>query len=73
MTAYLDDVLVYSKETLEEYIKHVKKVLRKLKQYRLYLQPGKYKFYIKEIEFLGFVISNKDIKIDPKKVEAVYN
>ena len=37
VAAYLDDILVYSKGTLEEYIEHVKKVLRKLKQYKLYL------------------------------------
>ncbi|KNG47714.1 hypothetical protein TW65_05783 [Stemphylium lycopersici] len=33
---------MYSKGTLEEYVEHVKKVLRKLKDYKLYLQPEKY-------------------------------
>ena len=64
---------MYSKGTLEEYIKHVKKVLRKLKQYRLYLQPGKYEFHTKEMEFLEFIISDKGVKIDLKKVEVVRN
>jgi hypothetical protein len=59
---------VYSRGTLEEHIKHVKKVLRKLKECKLYLQPRKYKFYTKEIDFLRFVILTEGVKIDPKEV-----
>jgi hypothetical protein len=59
---------VYSREILKEHIKHVKEVLRKLKEYKLYLQPRKYKFYIKEIDFLSFIISTEGVKIDSKKV-----
>jgi hypothetical protein len=68
VTAYLDDVLVYSSRTLEEHVKHVKKVLRKLKEYKLYLQPRKCEFYTKETEFLSFIISTEGVKMDPKKV-----
>jgi hypothetical protein len=59
---------VYSRRTLKEYIKHVKKVLRKLKEHKLYLQLRKCKFYTKEIDFLSFIISTEGVKIDPKKV-----
>jgi hypothetical protein len=41
VTAYLDNVLVYSSSTLEEHIEQVKKVLQKLKEKKLYLQPSK--------------------------------
>ena len=43
---YLDNILVYSRENYKEYIKYIKKVLYKLKKYKLFLQKGKYKFYI---------------------------
>jgi hypothetical protein len=59
---------VYSRGTLKEYIKYVKKVLRKLKEHKLYLQPRKCKFYTKEIDFLSFIILTEGVKIDPKKV-----
>jgi hypothetical protein len=71
VTAYLDDILVYSSRTLEEHVKHVKKVLRKLKEYKLYLQLGKCEFYVKETEFLGFIVSTEGVKINPKKISAV--
>ena len=62
---------MYSKGSLEEHIVYIKKVLQKLKEYRLYLQPRKYEFYIKEIGFLRFIILNQGVKINLKKVEAV--
>jgi hypothetical protein len=62
---------VYSKGLLEEYIKYVKKVLQKLKEYKMYLQLAKYEFYIKEITFLGFIILIEGVKIDPKKIEII--
>jgi hypothetical protein len=70
-TAYLDDILVYGKGTLEEHIKDNKKVLRKLQEYKLLLNPDKCEFHVKETEYLGFIISEKGIAMDPKKVEAV--
>ena len=62
---------MYSSGTLKEHVKHVKKVLKKLKEYKLYLQPGKCKFYVKETEFLGFIVSTEGVKINPKKISAV--
>jgi hypothetical protein len=70
-TAYLDDVLVYSSGTLEEHVEHVKKVLRKLKEYKLYLQLGKCEFHVKETEFLGFIVSTEGVKMNPKKIATV--
>jgi hypothetical protein len=70
VTAYLDDVLVYSSGTLEEHVEHAMKVLRKLKEYKLYLQPGKCEFHTKETDFLGFIITT-GVKMDPKKVQTI--
>ena len=71
ITAYLDDVLVYSSGTLKEYVEYVKKVLRKLKEYKLYLQLGKCEFYVKETEFLGFIVSTEGVKINLKKILTI--
>ena len=46
-------------------------MLKKLKKYKLYLQLEKCEFYIKKIEFLGFIISTEGVKINLKKILAI--
>ena len=43
-TAYLDDILIYS-DTLEEHKQHVRKVLQKLKDAKMFLRPEKCEFH----------------------------
>ena len=62
---------MYSSGTLREHVKHIKKVLRKLKEYKLYLQLGKCEFYVKEIEFLSFIVSTEGVKINLKKIATI--
>ena len=67
IVAYLDNILIFSK-TLTKYIKHIKKVLNKIRQARLLIKPGKYKFYKRELKFLGYIIRENRIQIDKDKV-----
>ena len=67
VVAYLDDILVYSR-TLEEYQLYISKVLEYLGVRDLRLKPEKYKFYIKEINFLEFIIGRNGIRIDLVKL-----
>jgi len=66
-TAYLDNVLVYSR-TLEDYKDHVRKVIRKLGDARLYLNIDKSEFAVKEVKYLGLILTTEGIKIDAAKV-----
>ena len=68
---YLDDILVYSKGLLKEYINYVKKVLGKLREYKLLLNLEKCKFYVIETNYLRFIISYNSIAIDLEKVKTV--
>lgn len=68
--AYLDDILIFS-DTKEEHEKHVKQVLARLKENKLYAKAEKCDFYAEEIEFLGYLVSNKGIRMDPAKVKSV--
>ena len=71
VTAYLDDILIYTKGTLKEHIQEVKKVFKALQEANIRLQPDKYKFHIKTVKFLGSIITTDGIQMDNEKVKAI--
>ena len=62
--------MVFSKDKAR-YTQDVRDILTILKKADLQLKPEKYKFYMKEVMFLGFVVNTKGISIDPTKVSTV--
>lgn len=69
-TAYLDDVLIFS-EDLEEHEEHVRRVVERLGKAGLYLDINKCQFGVKEVKYLGLIVSTEGIKMDPAKVNAI--
>ena len=67
---YLDDICIYSKSE-EEHEEHLRKVLELLRKHQLYAKPSKCAFGVQEIEFLGHIVSDKGISMDPAKVRVV--
>ena len=69
---FIDDILIYSK-TEEEHAQHLMIALEILRHEELYAKFSKCEFWLQEVQFLGHVISNEGIKVDPAKIEAVMN
>lgn len=69
-TAYIDDILIFS-NTLEEHHVHVKKVLRRLLEAGLQIDIKKCEFHVKEVKFLGLIITTRGIKMDPAKLDSI--
>jgi len=69
---FIDDILVAT-DTEEGYNKLVEKVLKRLEENDLFVKPKKYKWKVKEVEFLGVVIGPKGVEMQKKKVEGVLN
>ncbi|WVZ81101.1 hypothetical protein U9M48_028517 [Paspalum notatum var. saurae] len=69
---FIDDILIYSK-TEEEHEEHLRLVLQKLREHKLYAKFSKCDFWIEEVKFLGHVISNGGIAVDQSKVSEVQN
>ena len=57
VTAYLNDILIYTEGTLKEHIQAVKKVFKALQEANIRLRPDKWKFYVKTVKFLGSIIT----------------
>jgi hypothetical protein len=70
LTAYLNDILIYS-DNLKEHRKHVLKVLEALSEVGLHLKPEKCEFHQWEVKYLGFIISTSRTKMDPAKVVTI--
>ncbi|KAK1647388.1 hypothetical protein QYE76_065193 [Lolium multiflorum] len=70
IVVYIDDILIYSK-TEDEHDEHLRLVLTKLREHRLYAKFSKCEFWLKELIFLGHVISEKGVAVIPDKVQAV--
>jgi hypothetical protein len=67
---FIDDILVYSRSE-EGHEEHLRLALQKLWEHRLYAKLSKCEFWMKQVAFLGHVISKGGISIDPRKVEDV--
>jgi hypothetical protein len=70
MVVFIDDILIYSKDE-EEHEKHLHLVLQKLRDHQLYAKMSKCEFWLNEVPFLGHVISEGGISIDPRKIDDV--
>ena len=52
VTAYLDDILIYTKSTSKEHIQEIKKVFKVLQEANIRLRPDKCKFHVKTVRLM---------------------
>jgi hypothetical protein len=72
VVVFIDDILVYSRNE-EEHEEHLRVVLQKLRENQLYAKFSKCEFWLREVSFLGHVITGGGIAVDPGKVRDVLN
>ena len=72
MEVYVDDMLIKSKEELA-HLDDLKETFTTLKQYQMKLNPAKCVFGVASGKFLGFIVSQRGIEVNPEKVQAIIN
>ncbi|GJS90134.1 putative reverse transcriptase domain-containing protein [Tanacetum coccineum] len=69
---FIDDILIYSRNK-EEHANHLRIILELLRKEKLYAKFSKCDFWIRMVQFLGHLIDNQRLHVDPAKIEAVKN
>jgi len=67
---FFDDILIYS-SSWADHLRHLRAVLTVLQQHRLFVKHSKCAFGVASISYLGHVISEAGVAMDPAKVQAV--
>ncbi|KAJ3685689.1 hypothetical protein LUZ61_014853 [Rhynchospora tenuis] len=70
IAVYIDDILVFS-ENEGQHAKHLQKMLEICEKWGLVLSPTKMKIAVQEIEFLGAVIGNRKIRLQPHIIKKI--
>ena len=69
--AYIDDLLVITRGTLEDHLDKLREVLRRLRDAGLKVNVAKSFFCTHKIEYLGLILTRGGIKPQQKKVHAI--
>lgn len=69
---YLDDVIVAT-ESFEKHFEVLSMVSERIARAGLTISSSKSRFCMKELKYLGYVVSEKGIKPDPEKISAIHN
>jgi hypothetical protein len=70
VVVFIDDILIYSQNE-QEHEEHLRKVLQRLRDCQLYAKLSKCEFWISEVLFLGHIINQEGLVVDPKKVASI--
>jgi len=70
VVVFIDDILVYS-ENDQDHVEHLRVVLTRLREHQLYAKFSKCEFWLKKVPFLGHILSEEGIAVDPSKVQEV--
>jgi hypothetical protein len=67
---YLDDILIYNK-TWVEHLQHIQQVLHTLRQHKLYANLEKCSFGMDRVHYLGYIIDQHGVHVDPTKIQVI--
>jgi hypothetical protein len=70
VVVFIDDILIYSQNE-QEHEEHLRKLLRRLRDYPLYAKLSKCELWISEVLFLGQIINREGLAVDPEKLTAI--
>ncbi|KAA3480814.1 DNA/RNA polymerases superfamily protein [Gossypium australe] len=70
VVVFIDNILIYSRDE-SEHAEHLRIVVQTFKDKQLYAKFSKCEFWLREVGFLGHIVSAEGIQVDPSKFSAV--
>ena len=70
VVVYLDDILIYNK-TWEKHLQHIKQFMHTLWQHKLYANLEKWSFYMDRVHYLGYIVDQYGVHVDPTKIQVI--
>ena len=70
MVVFINDILIYSKNEVD-HTKHLRIVLSRLREHKLYAKFSKCEFWLRKVPFPGHILSEDGISVDQSKVQEV--
>jgi hypothetical protein len=70
LLVFFDDILIYSK-TWDEHLAHLEKLLDIMKTQSLYAKESKYEFGMRELLYLGHIISGQGVQVHQETIRAI--
>ena len=71
MVFNLEEIIIFSK-SWEEHLQHIQKVLQTLRQHKLCANLEKCTFGISQVQYLGYIIDEHGVHIDPTKIQVIW-
>jgi hypothetical protein len=72
LLVFFDDILIYSK-SWKDHLRHLRAVLSELRHHRLFVKRSKCAFGVPSVSYLGHIISEAGVAMDPAKVQAIHD
>ena len=67
---FINDILIYS-ENEADHAEHLRIVLFRLREHKLYAKFSKCEFWLSKVPFLGHILSKDGISVDPSKLQEI--
>ncbi len=70
VSVYIDDILIYN-NFKTKHVKHVKKMLQRLRNAKLQANINKCEFFVHETKYLKLIVERDEIKMNSFKVKTI--
>jgi hypothetical protein len=72
VVVYLDDILIFNR-MWEEHMRHIQQVLSTLRQHKLYANLEKFSFGMNRVQYLGYIVDEHGVHVDPAKIQVIHD